>query len=64
MIETKLYICEYCGTQYKEKAKAEKCEATHLKKPKVKDMRNHAMNDVPDKIEIVFENGKSIWYKR
>lgn len=31
MVEKKLYTCEYCHTDYKDKVNAEKCEANHLK---------------------------------
>ena len=31
MVEKKLYTCEYCRTDYKDKVNAEKCEANHLK---------------------------------
>lgn len=64
MKEQKLYVCEYCGTQYKEKEKALNCEKAHSKKPTIKDARYHANCDFPDRVEIVFESGKSMWYKR
>lgn len=36
MKEFKLYLCEHCGIQYKNKADAEKCEASHKTKLKIK----------------------------
>ena len=35
MKELKLYACEHCGTQYKNKAEAEKCETSHKTKLKI-----------------------------
>jgi len=68
MKEQKLYVCEYCGTQYTEKSKALSCERNHHFPIKIKDKRYHAAkcsNDgYPDRIEINFEDGKSIWYKK
>lgn len=64
MKEQKLYLCEYCGTQYKEKQKALNCEKIHKKISGVKDSRYHANGDIPDRVEISFSDGSSIWYKR
>ena len=30
MKEVKQYICDYCGTTYKDKVKCEKCEKGHI----------------------------------
>lgn len=35
MKELKLFICECCGTQYKDKIEAKKCEDSHKTKLKV-----------------------------
>lgn len=64
MREQKLYMCEYCGTQYKDKTKALSCEKTHKKVSNLKDTRYHANCDLPDRVEVVFEDGTSCWYKR
>lgn len=64
MKEQKLYVCECCGTQYKEKSKALDCEKSHAKNPAIKDTRYHAHSAFPDRVEITFEGGKRIWYKR
>lgn len=64
MKEQKLYVCEYCGTQYKEKLKASDCEKGHKKVSGINDTRYHAMCDYPDKVQVTFRDGTSIWYKR
>lgn len=64
MKEQKLYVCEYCGTQYKEKEKALACEGKHKKATGIKDTRSHAGADYPDRVEVAFSDGTSQWYKR
>ena len=68
MKEQKLYVCEFCGTQYKEKSKALDCEKNHHTPKTMKQPQYHAakcsQDGYPDRIEIVFEDGKVVWYKR
>ena len=64
MKEQKLYMCEYCGTQYKDKSKALDCERKHKQPDRVKNARYHAGCDFPDRVEIKFTDGTSCWYKR
>ena len=68
MKELKLYLCEHCGTQYKNKTEAKKCEDSHKTKLKIKGMKfvsyknNHT--GFPKSIEIEDEKGNIISYKR
>ena len=68
MKEQKLYVCEYCGTQYKNKDNALTCEARHHPPVKIINAAYHAAKSVddgyPDRIEVKFSDGKTIWYKR
>lgn len=64
MKEQKLYVCELCGTQYKDKDKALECEEVHKVIGKIKNVSYHANGDYPDRVEISFSDGKRIWYKR
>ena len=68
MKEQKLYVCEFCGTQYKEKSKALECEKNHHVPKTMRQPQYHVVkcsqDGYPDRIEIVFEDGKTIWYKR
>lgn len=64
MKEQKLYVCEHCGTQYKEKLKAIDCEKGHKEALAVRNTRHHAGGDYPDRVEVTFTDGTSIWYKR
>lgn len=68
MKEQKLYICEFCGTQYKEKQKALDCEKNHHIPKSMSQSQYHAtkcsQDGYPDKIKVVFDNGEALWYKR
>ena len=64
MKEQKIYICELCNTQYKEKSEAVKCENGHKTPKKILSAKYHAKCDFPDHIEIEFEDGKCCRYKR
>lgn len=68
MLEQKLYMCEFCRTQYKDKQMALNCEKNHHIPTQFRQPCYHSAkcsNDgYPDKIEIVFDDGKTIWYKR
>lgn len=68
MKEQKLYVCEFCNTQFKNKEEALKCESYHSTPKKMRFPQYHRAlyeNDgYPDRIEIVFDNGKTIWYKK
>lgn len=53
MKSLQLYVCEHCGTQYKEL--------------EIHDMRFHACKDsgnYPDKVELKMSDGKMVWYHR
>ena len=68
MNELRKYQCEYCRTEYKDKHLCAECESNHKVKPKVKDKRYQALNTdksgYPIDINIEFEDGKVIKYKR
>lgn len=64
MKELKLFVCEHCGTQYKEKEKAKECEKKHTIPMEIKDSRYHSMSQYPDKVEVKFTDGSTCWYKR
>ena len=62
-----LFICNHCGTQYKEKDDCKKCETSHIMPIEIKQQRFHAQKDTknyPDKIEIKMADGKTVWYRR
>ena len=68
MKEQKLYICEFCNTQFKNKQEALNCEKNHHTPKEMRQPQyhrtNHSNDGYPDRIEIVFDDGKSLWYKR
>lgn len=68
MKEIAKYQCEYCNTEYVEKAKAEQCENNHKIKAKLKTKRylpyyqDHS--GYPSSLNVEFEDGKVITFKR
>lgn len=69
MKEIKLYQCEICGTQYKDKLKAKDCEKSHIKPVGIMGMKFNPMNcgsedGFPVKITVTFENGACVDYRR
>lgn len=63
MKEQKLYVCDFCGTQYTDKEKALICEKGHEMPKRISDVRYHAGGDFPDRVEIEFTDGSRCWYK-
>lgn len=68
MKETKLYICDYCGTQYKERLKCQECEKGHKKIKSIDSCKYVSIKGdatgYPSKIIIVMDNGEKVEYKR
>lgn len=67
MKSLQLYVCEHCGTQYKDKKECEKCEDSHKIAVEVHNMKFHACNgadNYPDKVELKMADGKMVWYRR
>lgn len=68
MKELSKYQCEYCHAEYREKSACEQCEKNHKIKPKIKKSvyLSHEMDrsGYPTRINIEFENGETITYKR
>ena len=68
MKELSRYMCEFCNTEYVDKSTAEKCEANHKHKGRIAKMRHlplkNNMSGYPMAIDIAFEDGEIITYKR
>lgn len=68
MKEQKLYVCEFCGTQYGVKQKALDCEKSHHTPKSMRRAQYHtakcSQDGYPDRIEVVFDNGEVLQYKR
>lgn len=62
MKEQKIYVCDYCGTQYKDKEKARMCEIGHKIYSRISDVRHHAGGGFPDHVEAEFTDGSRHWY--
>lgn len=68
MKERVLYTCEFCRTDYADKAEAMRCELSHKKKLKIVDSRYLAQaqdeSGFPTTITVQAENGERATYKR
>lgn len=68
MKEQKLYVCEFCGTQYGDKSKAKICEDNHKKCKKIIDTKYLAYKSDntgrPHKVCVEFDDGSTQWYSR
>lgn len=68
MKELKLFVCEHCGTQYKEKNDCLKCEKAHVKPVEIQDCKYVAMKvnskGYPTQIHVKMEDGTVQIYKR
>lgn len=68
MRELKHYICDICNTEYNDKLSCQNCEKSHKKTGKI--IRTHHISfaqnksGYPHKIEVEFEDGAVITYKR
>lgn len=63
-----LYTCEFCHTDYADKAEADQCEKQHRKKLKIVDRRYLAreqdMSGFPISITVQSDDGTRVTYKR
>lgn len=57
MKEKMLYICEFCGTEYPTKEKAEGCEASHEKNVKVAKFEYVYNYEMPKYVEVENADG-------
>ena len=61
MKELKLFVCEVCGTNYKDKEACLECERSHIKPKKIVGARYIPLKDnkagYPMSIDIEFEDG-------
>ena len=68
MKETKQYICELCHTAYNDKKRCIECEKKHKTIKRIASTTYKSMGAIPDgapiKIEVEFEDGVKIVYKR
>lgn len=64
MKELKLFMCEYCGEQYRESKNAKECEERHKLPIEIKASRFKIAAEYPEKIEIKFSDGTTHLYNR
>ena len=67
MKKIELYVCDVCGTQYKEKIKCQDCEKSHVRPLQIsglKYMPKECNGGYPVHITVKMEDGKIVTYKR
>lgn len=68
MKEQKLYVCEYCNTQFKEKTDAITCENFHHTPKEIAGASYHRAVSIPDGypdiVMVKFDNGNIERYRR
>lgn len=68
MKEIKCYICEICGTEYKDMMRAQECEENHHKPESIVKTKylpySNNKTGMPVSIDVKMSNGKIITYKR
>lgn len=68
MKEVKHYICDICHTEYNDKCQCQQCEKSHKKSMRI--IREHYVSKTqnkkgyPHKIDVEFEDGSVLTYKR
>ena len=63
MKEITSYVCEMCGTGYKEIGDCHRCEESHMKIKKIERARYNPSYKYTISITVVFEDEKTIMYK-
>ena len=67
MKQVNLFVCEVCGTQYKEKQKCRDCEKSHVRPVQItgeKYMPKLCNGEYPVHISVRMTDGKTITYRR
>lgn len=64
MKERKFYVCDFCGTQYRDVESCVECEKSHIGVTKTREIKYHAGGKYPDRVEMVFNDGSFAYYKR
>ena len=59
----KLYVCEFCHTQYSDEDRAKKCEGRHKTDLKISAMRFSSLYEFPITIDLVDTAGNVKRYK-
>ena len=62
MKEITSYVCEICGTVYKEIGDCKRCEESHIKIKQIERARYNSSYKYPIVITVEFEDGKRIKY--
>ena len=67
MKEYKMYQCEICNTQYKDRSDCETCEKNHVRPEGIKQCEYHMdqyFANYPDIITVLMKDGREIKYIR
>ena len=63
MKEITSYVCEICGTEYREIDDCKRCESSHIKIKKIEKEQYNSLYKYPIAITVEFEDGKTIRYR-
>lgn len=66
MQKVEQYICEVCGTEYKDKSICEQCETGHIKPVEIKSAKFYPVgkgNRYPVSVSIEMDNGEIAVYR-
>ena len=68
MKQISLYVCEVCGTQFKDKMMAKNCESSHKVPTKISGCKylpkSQNEKGYPQNISVLFEDGEVVKYHR
>lgn len=68
MKEIKRYACEFCGTEFADKSKAQACEKTHQAPKSIVACRYNSVEvcatGYPQTVTLRMADGKDVIYKR
>lgn len=68
MKETKRYVCEICGTEYKDMMRAKECEENHCMPQSIVNAKHlpykNNKTGMPVSIDVKMSNGEILTYKR
>ena len=68
MKEQVLFVCDHCGTQYKDKNECKKCENSHKKPVEIVSRKYVSLKNLPNgyplQIQVRFDDGSIRIYKQ
>lgn len=60
----KVYVCDLCDTEYKNREDAQKCENDHIRPEEMGNYKINAHQKYPHEIKVRFADGTYHWYRK